>query len=88
LPLQLSTTAETFLKGLNLKGAMAKDKDRLPPGWQFDPPADDIYAPNAIREVNVPYILLPDNAMPLIPLSSVVIAYLAARQISAFLRAL
>ena len=69
---------------------MAKDKDRLPPGWQFDPPADDIYVPNAnaTREVNVPYIQLPPDAVPLIPLSSAVIAYLAARQINAFLRAL
>jgi len=63
---------------------MAKDKDRhLPPGWQFDPPVED-----TTRKVNVPYIQLPPDAVPLIPLSSAVIAYLAARQINAFLRAL
>jgi hypothetical protein len=59
-------------------------KDRLPrlPPWQFDPPADNH------GNIAVPYILLPDNAMPLIPLSDVVIAYLVAKQINAFLRAL
>jgi hypothetical protein len=74
---------------------MAKDKDRLPPGWRFDPD-DDV--PNvAVREVNngnavridVPYILLPrDDAVPLWPSLHAVVAYLTARQISAFLREL
>jgi hypothetical protein len=75
---------------------MPKDQDRrphlpdLPDGWQFDPPqiSDPQTNANAAYKVSVSYILLPDNAMPLIPLSSVVIAYLAARQINAFLRSL
>ena len=67
---------------------MAKDKDRLPPGWRFDPD-DDMYANAnvATREV-VPYILLPRDAIPLWPSLHAVVAYLTARQISAFLREL
>jgi hypothetical protein len=64
-------------------------KDRLPPnlspGWQLDPP--DPPADNH-GNIAVPYILLPDNAMPLIPLTNIVTAYLVAKQINAFLRAL
>ena len=68
---------------------MAKDKDRpnLPPGWRFDPPTDDMYASNATRK-DVPYIQLPQDAMPLLPFTHIVIAYLVAKQINAFLRAL
>jgi hypothetical protein len=71
---------------------MPKPKDRLPPdrlppqlppGWRFDPDDPDY----ADARVYVPYIQLPD-AMPLIPLTNIVIAYLTAKQINAFLRAL
>lgn len=89
-----------FLKPPQVMGAMPKPKDRgwqLPPGWRLDPdpPANDngniareVNNGNVAHEVNVPYILLPDNAMPLTPLEYVVTAYLAARQINAFLRSL
>lgn len=65
---------------------MPKDRPQLPPGWRFDPPADNN---GNMAEINaVPYIQLPDDVMPLLPLSDVVIAYLVAKQINAFLRAL
>jgi hypothetical protein len=57
-------------------------KDRLPPGWRFDP--DDMRA----HDTYAPYILLPDGAIPLVPLPHAVAVYLAAKQINAFLRAL
>jgi len=63
---------------------MPKDRPMLP-GWRLDP--DDPDPANAAR-VYVPYILLPDNAMPLLPFAHIAIAYLVARQINAFLRAL
>jgi len=66
---------------------MPKPKDRLPPGWRLDPDDPDP-ANNYAARVYVPYILLPDNAMPLLPFAHIAIAYLVARQINAFLRAL
>jgi hypothetical protein len=68
-----------------------KDRPHLPPGWQFDPdpmPDNNMHTSDTPERVHIPYIQLPDDAIPLIPLSSVIIAYLAARQINAFLRSL
>jgi hypothetical protein len=61
---------------------MPKDRPNLPPGWRLDP--DDMRA----HDTYVPYILLPDGAIPLVPLPHAVAVYLAIKQINAILRAL